>query len=59
MANDHSIGALFGRIKSKPWHLLILFLLGSVIEWAGSGLKNWSGERLKKRWFPSEEQDDG
>lgn len=42
----------------RAWHLLLLFALGSVIEWTGSKIRDWAGQRLKKKWFPPDDEDD-
>ena len=42
---------------SKSWLLLLIFALGCVVEWIGAGLKSWAGDKLKKRWFPGDDDE--
>ena len=42
----------------RTWHLLLLFGLGSVVEWAGRALRDWAGAKLKASWFPDDDGDD-
>lgn len=41
--------------KKKPswrtWHLVALFVIGSIIERAGERMREWSGGKLKDSWF--------
>ena len=42
----------------RTWHLLAIFVVGTVVAWLGDQLKTWAGERLKKAWFPGEDDGD-
>jgi hypothetical protein len=35
----------------RSWHLVAVFALGSVVEWAGQRLREWAGDQLKGKWF--------
>lgn len=43
--------SLDDRITWRTWHLVALFGVGSLLERIGERLREWSGDKLKDKWF--------